>query len=659
MRDGRPLTVCLRLLLVGAVLAAWSSFAAEGSSARETGDSQTAGRRYDVEAPDTLDLADRARLALNGLTSSVDPQNDYEMYFLTCLAADPPFLLHMDIGDYMCCQSKWIESLPMMRVMSGSEQNVDVENKMMEAISGMIDEEDGLFYLTVDIEEKPWFKRGHYDIADEPIASPAGNARFMLAMMAWYERDRDPAWLEKIQGVADGLTKTAVFKDDYAFYPEGKVGMEFSYLKKSGYKYVEEAASENEGAEGSTLVYQGAQIRALSRWYKMSGDERALETARRLVNFVTKRKMWVADAVSIGIDGPGHGHFRGHFHGRHVTTRGILEYAHAVNDPRLKEFVRDIYEYSRDWGIGRMGIFGDHAHKAYTEGCSIADMVALAIRMSDYGVGDYWDDVDQFVRNQATESQFVRADLLEKASKAVTEYPEAYQQYATDQLLPPAWGPAGFQGVLDRTAPQKPVTDRVIERSLGMFPFFSMPTSISYPVQGGCCSGNLTNALYYAWESITRYKDGVARVNLLLNRASPWLDIDSHLPYEGKVVIKNKRARKMTVRIPRWVDKRAVECAINQTETDMFWVGNTLVFDGLQEKDVVTIEFPMVEQTVKYTHPFDKEYTITFKGNTVVDISPRETNPTAYPIYLRDHYKRDKAPMKKVTHYVSPVVLNW
>jgi len=212
---------------------------------------------------------------------------------------------------------------------------------------------------------------------------------------------------------------------------------------------------------------------------------------------------------------------------------------------------------------------------------------------------------------------------------------------------------------LERTAPQVPETDRVIERNLGLFPFFSLPTCIPYPVQGGCCSGNLTNALYYAWESIVRFKDGVAHVNLLLNRASPWLDVDSYLPYEGKIVIENKKARKLVVRIPRWVDRKALTCTVNQERANPFWAGSYLVFDNLRPKDMVTIEFPMMEETVKYVHPFDKEYTISFKGNTVVDIAPRETNPTAYPLYLRDHFKQNTAPMKKVTRYVSPVVLDW
>ena len=38
-------------------------------------------------------------------------------------------------------------------------------------------------------------------------------------------------------------------------------------------------------------------------------------------------------------------------------------------------------------------------------------------------------------------------------------------------------------------------------------------------------------ALYDAWESIVRCLDDMAQVNLLLKRASPWLDVDSYLPY--------------------------------------------------------------------------------------------------------------------------------
>jgi hypothetical protein len=39
------------------------------------------GERYEALVPDTLDIQERAGLAVNVLTEAVDPQADYEMYF--------------------------------------------------------------------------------------------------------------------------------------------------------------------------------------------------------------------------------------------------------------------------------------------------------------------------------------------------------------------------------------------------------------------------------------------------------------------------------------------------------------------------------------------------------------------------------------------------
>jgi len=36
-------------------------------------------------------------------------------------------------------------------------------------------------------------------------------------------------------------------------------------------------------------------------------------------------------------------------------------------------------------------------------------------------------------------------------------------------------------------------------------------------------------ALYEAWDAIVRFENDVAQVNLLLNRASPWVEINSYL----------------------------------------------------------------------------------------------------------------------------------
>ena len=81
------------------------------------------GERYQAEVPDTLDLADRAALALNGIGGTTDPDGDYQVYCEICCTTNPPFLLHggSDVGT-----PKYALSLPLMRVACGSDRYLDI-----------------------------------------------------------------------------------------------------------------------------------------------------------------------------------------------------------------------------------------------------------------------------------------------------------------------------------------------------------------------------------------------------------------------------------------------------------------------------------------------------------------------------------------------------
>ena len=53
-------------------------------------------------------------------------------------------------------------------------------------------------------------------------------------------------------------------------------------------------------------------------------------------------------------------------------------------------------------------------------------------------------------------------------------------------------------------------------------------------------------------------------------------------------------------------------------------------------------------------------YTCTFRGNTLVDISPREDAADSYPLYRRDHLKQaGPAPMKTVTRFAAQPMVRW
>jgi hypothetical protein len=163
--------------------------------------------------------------------------------------------------------------------------------------------------------------------------------------------------------------------------------------------------------------------------------------------------------------------------------------------------------------------------------------------------------------------------------------------------------------------------------------------------------------LYYAWHGITRFDRGVATVNLFLNRSSRWMDIDSYLPYEGKVVLRNKRAHTALVRIPDWVDRNSLEFMRNDEKEDYRMAGNYLHIGGLLPEEVLTVNFQVEECTDQYTIA-DKKYTITYHGSTVTDISPRQAGAKIYPYYTKKGIESKSAPLKKAMRFAATKVLS-
>lgn len=594
-------------------------------------------QRYEAEVPDTLDLAERAGFSVNALTGAADPEHGYDAYFSGHLGDQPPYMSHGHCGT---CTEKPVHALPMMRVMSGSTLNPDIDGKIMQSIIRNV-EADGLWWLRT--QGIPW--RGI--CKDEVPVHDSG--RFMVVLGDWYRYDHDSQWLAILERMGRGLARIAVQQDDRAMFHDYYHG------------------PDSKVQSGTNVIYtNGLALRGFTRWYAESGDKEALEMAKKIARHMQSPAAgaWKPSEGPAMIAASEHAHWDGHFHSHTMGMIGLIEYGNLVNDVQAKTFVGDFYEYSRNFGIGRIGFFpnmvgslermskwaahytGDGSAGVCDEGCAVSDMTQLAIQLSDGGVGDYWDDVDQYVRNHLTEHQVLRRDLLEEIIAAAPEH---------------------------KTAPPRENDSDIIARNIGCFLGTSDPT-IGYPWWVMCCNANCAVAMYKAWESIVRYSGGAAQVNLLLNRASAWLDVDSYLPYEGKVVLKNKTARQICVRTPKWADKRAIRCRLNQKDIPTHWAGNYLLISGLGPRDEVVVEFPMVETLEKYTEAtYRQQYTCRFRGNALIDISPRAERPRyeetnleddrtrfpvnkGYPLYLRE-FRGQAAPNKKVQRYVSPVLI--
>ena len=127
----------------------------------------------------------------------------------------------------------------------------------------------------------------------EDFTNPAAMGILVYAMIAHYLRDGDKSMLERGQQFADALSRIAIRKQDYAYYPAtSDFGADYSYMRNSGWADTKEAVSDQDDPEGAVTCYHGFVIGALARWHAVTGDKRALETARRLVNYVLKPRFW-------------------------------------------------------------------------------------------------------------------------------------------------------------------------------------------------------------------------------------------------------------------------------------------------------------------------------------------------------------------------------
>ena len=230
------------------------------------------GQCYSAEVPDTLDLAARARNAINALTRTVVPQRSFAVWQGMTLDSNPPHFAWPNWLSY-----KYLEAIPRMRQMCGDELNLDVEKAMMQAFLDRIGEHGLLYYPSISPDQPP------------DTAYALGCARMILAMAAWYDRDGDSVWLDLMRDMAHGLGRMAIRRWHYAYFPlESGYSPEGTWVftQRGGgraehfpYTPPDEPAREQQGHEGTVKFEAGTAARALVRAYELTGDDQSLELA--------------------------------------------------------------------------------------------------------------------------------------------------------------------------------------------------------------------------------------------------------------------------------------------------------------------------------------------------------------------------------------------
>lgn len=621
------------------------------------------------QVPDTLELADHGGLAINGLLGSLDPAADCECVFLNILDVHPAYMLHWSsmVSGVM---PKYVEALPLLRLMSGSSQDRQLEGEFIQAMLRNA-EEDGLIYDRAS-EKRPWNVGVFYGRADwnEDYANMAGNGRYLAGLLFWHQWTGDEVWLRRARKTAERMLELAIVEKDQGWYPNPGLGNDFSYPRRSGWTTRKPPEKANEGFEGGAMFYLFQPLRGWSRYYRATGDGRFLELSRKFANTGLQEKFWGGAGNLNPVASAERGQFRIHFHASMAAIRGLLDYAVIADDYRAKEFALNAYLYARQMGLSRLGLFPTH-HEG-TEGCSIADMIGMAVALTDAGLGDFWDDVEKYARNGLIEAQATDLDELKRVSQE-------------GQERPPGAGFGGhFDGRFSQTnnkgvLPGQEIHDRVLERSLGAFGHL-IGARYQTPMMMHCCTANCSQGLYYAWEGILRLEGEGVAVNLWLNRRSPWVDVWSWLPHEGRLLVQNKGMKRISVRQPAWTRRAAIRCQLDGRPVVPEWRGNRMVFDELVGSEQIVVEAPCRPERANQTlvnvgdpaHSQER-YAIEFKGHTAIGVeqiegAEKRASPSWYGegernwyrIFRRESLRADQAPRKPMPEYVHPEkVIQW
>ena len=402
----------------------------------------------------------------------------------------------------------------------------------------------------------------------------------------------------------------------------------------------------------SSLV--GWTIQGLAQYHRVSGYGPAVELAGKLARYLVHHGRYYGpdgeflpnyageDGGAVpdreGVQGfdPGGVDWKEHIHFQHhmVPLLGALDHALATGDRELAEFVRRAFAWARTTGNAVVGYFPENIHYVHklqtSELCEVAGMIGLALKLSAAGLGDYWDDADRWIRNQFAEGQLLRADWAYRAGAEGPKMPD------------------------EEFDPVVKSCDHVPERNIGAFAGWPSANDWGLGIMH-CCTGNATRALYYIWEHMLSHDRGTTSVNLLLNRASPWADVHSHIPYAGQLDVHIKKECNLRIRIPEWTQPGQVSCSINDAEHPVDFDGRYLLAGKVRKQDAVSIRFPIDEHTADLEIEKHR-YMAILRGNEVVRIEP----PGKYcPLYLREHYRQSNTRWRMAERFVSNEEIRW
>ncbi len=325
--------------------------------------------------PNTYFLEEAASLARGSILARLDPNLAFQPYFRLDLGLEIPEAKHAS-WDYCDMAGRFVDALILTAPMVGADRPGEAELGLRAFLLDRANPDDGLFYDA----EAPW---------STYAADMFCQGRVLLGLVSWFLLTGDPDVESKLDGLIEGLSRIAVWDGDACSYPTD-IWIDGQWVNGGLW-------------QGAAPGYAAQQMVGLARYAKATGNPSALKLASGLAHHF----------VNCGVINPD-GTFRGHTHSQGIlpSALGVLAYALVAGDRDMASWCGRVYEHARTytssfgWLPDGLGFRPEENFFAGTcETCALADLIELAITLTEAGIGDYWDDVERYARNQLLEQQ--------------------------------------------------------------------------------------------------------------------------------------------------------------------------------------------------------------------------------------------------------------
>jgi DUF1680 family protein len=324
------------------------------------------------------------------------------------------------------------------------------------------------------------------------------------------------------------------------------------------------------------------------RFCEVTGDAKMLKVAQGL-----------ADGR---LEGLARGHDGTHMHS---MMHGVVPMAHLgalTGESRYLDWaearLRETDPFRTDYGWVAAVRDAGFSTPKISETCALADVMHLAIYLARGGRSAHWDFVERALRNYLPQEQFFVDDTFRAMwNRKHAGHPEALLNGMS--LVRRMEG-----GFFCRTDPE----DRWSDGTLSL---------------EGCCPPTGMTALYRGWCHVVTKTAAGMFVNMALNYESPDCRVVSFLPDQGRVTVVARKSGAWHLHIPGFAPRdQAVAWRNGQKEARPAWSGDYIRFESVKVGDELTVTYPLVTFVQKMKRG-GVDYTVSWKGNFVTDISPK------------------------------------